>query len=81
MIEDYSQPIHLCPVDLRKVIAHTNGDPMERYQLLINYYTKYEMTSEKEWVEKRVAWINETEDEIKPRMLMTVLCHFFPYLT
>lgn len=67
-MEDFSQPINLCPVDLRKVVTHTKCDPIERYKLLLDFYTKYEMTSEKEWVQKRLAWINETEVEAPTRM-------------
>lgn len=66
--EDFSQPMHLCPIDLRKVVT-TSGMVLnmaitvvgasveERYEKLLACYQKFGLEEEREWVEKRLRWI------------------------
>jgi len=57
--ESDSHPLFLCPMDLRK-LAHVVGfDPIERYQNLLKFFTKYEgvFGDEKEWLSERLLYI------------------------
>jgi archaemetzincin len=53
LLEDYAQPIHLCPIDLKKIQVATGCDVWERYRQLLKFYDKYEMNEESEWVRSR----------------------------
>lgn len=55
--EDFRQPMHLCPVDLRKLHTLVGFDIIERYKSLYQYYKKHGFKEEEEWVEKRIKFI------------------------
>jgi len=42
--EDFSQPLHLCPVDLKKIMFRLKMDPIRHYRSLVNFYGKHETT-------------------------------------
>lgn len=57
LAEADSTPMHLCPVCLRK-LHHGNGfDPAKRYGLLEAFYQKNHLTTEADWVSKRITAI------------------------
>lgn len=56
--EDYRQPIHLCPVDLHKMQVATGCDIWQRYHRLLQFYEKFGMLAEAEWIRKRFAQAN-----------------------
>lgn len=47
-------PIHLCPVDLRKLYWAIDFDPVERYERLIEVYESLELYDEAQWIEDRL---------------------------
>lgn len=57
LVEDFRQPHHLCPVDLRKLIVTLEVDPVERYKELLAFYTKAGFTEQSEWVKNRMKFI------------------------
>lgn len=52
--EHEEQPIHLCPVCLRKLQHSTGCDVLARYHELLSLYQKYGLTEEAQWIEKRL---------------------------
>lgn len=54
MGESDSQPIHLCPVCLRKLYYSVGFDPIKRYRELLIFYEKQKFTEEAEWVRGRL---------------------------
>ena len=57
--EDFRQPIHLCPVDLRKLQTLVGFDILQRYRDLQKFYEKHGMDDEAEWVKRRVKAIED----------------------
>jgi len=49
------QPMHLCPIDLRKVLWNTGADRQERYRKLLPLYQKWDCKKEADWVSKRLS--------------------------
>jgi archaemetzincin len=47
------QPMHLCPIDLRKVLWNTGVDGKDRYRRLEALYRQWGCDSEADWVSKR----------------------------
>lgn len=62
--EDFSQPIHLCPVDLHKLQTLVGFDIRERYQKLLVFYEKHEMCDEAEWVRKRLQYLDTSKGSL-----------------
>jgi archaemetzincin len=52
--EHDSHPMHLCPVDLQKVLWNTGMDRKERYRKLLPLYQKWECRDEADWVARRL---------------------------
>jgi archaemetzincin len=52
--EHDSHPMHLCPVDLQKLLLNTGMDRKERYRKLLPLYRKWECTDEADWVARRL---------------------------
>jgi archaemetzincin len=50
-------PLHLCPVDLRKLQWSVGFDVMERYRGLRDFYRQAGLKDEAEWIEKRMRFI------------------------
>ena len=55
--EDFQQAVHLCPVDLRKLQALCGYDVQERYEKLLQFFTRCALKDEGEWVAKRLEFI------------------------
>jgi len=49
------QPMHLCPVDLRKVLWNTGADRDQRYRRLYGLYQGWGLKSESDWVAHRLG--------------------------
>lgn len=52
--ETDDQPMHLCPVDLRKVLHATRATPVERYRNLARFYGRHGLAEERAFVESRL---------------------------
>ena len=52
-----SNPMHLCPVCLRKLHLGVRFDPVTRYEKLKKFYLKHGLISEAAWAEKRISKI------------------------
>jgi len=52
--EHDSHPMHLCPIDLQKVLLNGGMDLKDRYRKLLPLYQKWECTEEAEWVARRL---------------------------
>ena len=61
--EDFRQPMHLCPLDLRKLQRLTGFDVIDRYQGLKAFYEKHGLKEEALWVEKRINFIGDKKAE------------------
>jgi len=49
-----AEPIHLCPVDHRKLYTTVGFDPVARYRSLIEVYQGFGLTEEASWLENRL---------------------------
>lgn len=58
LAEDFRQPMHLCPVDLRKLHTLVGFDVRERYSSLQAFYLKHGLKEEVEWVERRLEYLD-----------------------
>lgn len=54
MDETDASPLHLCPVDLRKLYASNNLNLIERYAHLAHFYRSVDFNDEATWTEKRL---------------------------
>lgn len=54
LVEDFSQPVHLCPIDLRKVVTLCKCDVVLRYEGLARFYQKNGFESEVLWIKRRM---------------------------
>ncbi|XP_050402937.1 uncharacterized protein LOC126819109 [Patella vulgata] len=59
LAEDFQQPMHLCPVDLRKLQTLCGFNTVQRYEQLLEFYKKFKMESETVWVERRIAYLKQ----------------------
>lgn len=57
--EDFRQSMHLCPVDLRKLQTLIGFDVIDRYQKLNDFFTKHCLEEEREWTQKRIAFLSK----------------------
>lgn len=55
MAESDSQPLHLCPLELRKLHHSVGFDPRDRYRELASFYSEVGFTAEAEFVAGRAA--------------------------
>jgi len=69
LIEDYAQPLHLCPVDLHKFQYALGFDIVERYEALLVFYEQHKLTEESNWVRKRIEVIKNITKSIIQKML------------
>jgi archaemetzincin len=53
--EDDGHPMHLCPIDLRKVLWNTGVDRNERYRRLEALYRQWGCKNEADWVSKKAG--------------------------
>lgn len=58
--EDFRQPMHLCPVDLRKLHTLVGFDVCGRYRSLGEFYHKHGLSQEAEWVTKRLEFLTRS---------------------
>jgi len=52
------EPMHLCPVCLRKLHLATDFDPIARYESLSKHYRTQQLHDQALWVDQRLAHIN-----------------------
>jgi archaemetzincin len=57
LAESDERPLHLCPVDLRKLQWNIGFDIVERYRRLLRFYTESGFDDEARWVERRIRFI------------------------
>jgi archaemetzincin len=57
LAESDSRPLHLCPVDLRKLQWSTGFDVVERYRRLIDFHRQEGFEDEVQWLDKRLRFI------------------------
>jgi len=53
--EDDGHPMHLCPIDLKKVLWNTGMNRDDRYKKLLPLYEKWGLKPEAAWVSKRLG--------------------------
>lgn len=57
LAESDARPLHLCPVDLRKLQWNIGFDVVERYRRLLRFYTEANFDDEAQWLERRLQFI------------------------
>jgi archaemetzincin len=57
LAESDARPLHLCPVDLRKLHWSIGFDVVERYRCLLNFYRQEGFGDEAQWLDKRLRFI------------------------
>src|SRR5207248_3227802 len=55
--ESDARPMHLCPVDLRKLQESIGFDVVERYRRLLQFYLSAGFTEEASWLSRRLDFI------------------------
>jgi archaemetzincin len=55
--ESDARPMHLCPVDLRKLQQSVGFDPVERYSRLRDFCKQVDFTGEADWLTRRLEYI------------------------
>lgn len=65
--ESDEQPLHLCPVCLRKLQSSVGFDVVKRYQALRDVYRKIGLEDEADWINRRLAIIAGPEPAKAPR--------------
>lgn len=60
--EDFRQPMHLCPIDLRKLQVCLAFEIIEQHQALLSYYKKHNLEEEYQWMETRLQKISDNPD-------------------
>lgn len=63
--EDFSQPLFLCPIDLRKLFKLIGFDIIQRYEQLLEFCTENQSEDEVDLLTKRLELMKNT----KPVML------------
>lgn len=54
------QPLHLCPVDLRKLHSSVGFDVIKRYEALKLFYAGANITDEVKWLDGRIAYLKHS---------------------
>ena len=57
LVESDARPLHLCPVDLRKLQWSIGFDVAERYRRLLEVETRAGFSDETAWLERRLGFI------------------------
>jgi archaemetzincin len=57
--EDFSQPMYLCPADLRKLQRLCGFDVVARYKKLLVFYKDHGMKEDEEWITARLAFLQK----------------------
>jgi archaemetzincin len=57
LAESDARPLHLCPVDLRKLQWNIGFDILERYRRLMRFYAQAGFDDEVQWIERRIRFI------------------------
>jgi archaemetzincin len=57
LAESDTRPLHLCPVDLRKLQWSIGFDVMERYRRLRDFHRQAGFENEAQWLDKRLRFI------------------------
>ncbi len=60
--ESDAQPLHLCPVCLRKLHFATGFDVVQRYDDLHRFYQKVGLNNEAEWINDRHQYLLSSDD-------------------
>lgn len=55
LAESDSQPMHLCPIDLRKLQLSTGADLRARYRALSAFYARHGLADEAAWTSRRAT--------------------------
>lgn len=55
LAEDDSHPMHLCPIDLRKLQWNLTFDPRHRYEQLRTLYRDFGLAQEAAWVDQQLS--------------------------
>lgn len=56
--EDFSQPMTLCPIDLRKLQTLCDFDVVARYRGLQVFFQRYGLQQEAEWIDRRLTFLS-----------------------
>ncbi len=59
--EDFSQPLFLCPVDLRKLFQLVGFDVIQRYEQLLEFSAENQFEEESDLLEKRLEILKNTK--------------------
>jgi archaemetzincin len=54
-----AQPLHLCPVDLRKLHWSVGFDVVDRYKRLRDFYKDVGFEDEVRWLDQRIAFLTQ----------------------
>ena len=57
LVESDARPMHLCPVDLRKLQESIGFDVVERYRGLLEFSASMQFLEEAEWLRRRLKFI------------------------
>ena len=57
LAESDARPLHLCPVDLRKLQWSTGFDVVERYRRLLDFHRQEGFEDEAQWLDNRLRFI------------------------
>jgi archaemetzincin len=57
LAESDARPLHLCPVDLRKLQHGAGFEPATRYRRLLDFSRKVGFDEESAWLEKRLRYV------------------------
>jgi archaemetzincin len=60
--ESDARPLHLCPVDLRKLRHSVGFDPEARYRRLLDFSRNVGFDDESAWLEKRLRYLKGIAD-------------------
>eukprot|EP00117_Sycon_ciliatum_P041246 scpid58432/ scgid4141/ Archaemetzincin-2; Archeobacterial metalloproteinase-like protein 2 len=60
--EDFSQPMQLCRVDLRKLQVLCGFDVLDRYRKLADFFQRNNLSSEYNWYQRRIKFIEDHGD-------------------
>ena len=55
--ESDRRPLHLCPVDLRKLQWTLGFDIAGRYRRLLDFWRDFNVNDEVYWIERRLAFV------------------------
>lgn len=64
LIEDFRQPLHLCPVDLRKLLQILQVSALARYNDLVDFYEKMGFVEERDWIRKRIHFLESQDNTV-----------------